>query len=380
MQLKLIQRLDDLSPLEWNNLEGGIRNPFLRHEFLSGLERHDCVGDHWGWLPHHLALFDGTRLIGAVPMYLKYNSYGELVFDWGWAEAYQRAGLNYYPKLVAAVPYSPVAGPRLLVHHEADRKQVGDTLIVQARELAKELQVSSLHWLFPNERDIQQLEQHGLMRRSGTQFHWHNRGYSDFDDFLAGFTAQKRKKIKRERRRIAEQDIEIEVLDGYQVNDEQWRVFHHFYRSTFDKRGGYPTLSEPFFRHLGESLPESVVLVLAKHNGRYVAGALSLRSDDTLYGRHWGCEEEFHSLHFELCYYQGLDYCIAHGLKRFEPGAQGEHKVGRGFEPVPTWSAHWLAHPGFADAVNDFLERERQAVDDYMQELSQHLPFKKEGQ
>ncbi|MFO7593924.1 MAG: GNAT family N-acetyltransferase [Pseudomonadota bacterium] len=380
MQLKLIQRLDDISPLDWNNLEGGIHNPFLRHEFLSGLERFDCVGDNWGWLPHHLALFDGARLIGAVPMYLKYNSYGELVFDWGWTEAYQRAGLKYYPKLVAAVPYSPVTGPRLLVHQEADRKQTTDTLITRALELAKEIQVSSLHWLFPDDRDMHQLEQHGLMRRTGTQFHWHNRGYRDFDDFLDGFTAQKRKKIKRERRRVIEQGIRIEVLDGHQATDEHWRIFHHFYRSTFDKRGGYPTLSEAFFRHLGVSLPESVVLVLAKHEGRYVAGALSLRSEDTLYGRHWGCEEEFHSLHFELCYYQGLDYAIEHGLQRFEPGAQGEHKVGRGFEPVATWSAHWLDHPVFADAVNDFLNREQQAVQEYMQELSEHLPFRKEQQ
>lgn len=379
MQIKLIQNLDDIPATAWNALEGGIDNPFLRHEFLAGLERFDCVGDNWGWLPHHLALYEGDTLIGAVPMYLKYNSYGELVFDWSWASAYQRAGLNYYPKLVAAVPYSPVSGPRLLVHDKADREAVADTLIEQALKLADELQVSSLHWLFPHEADMQRLERHDLMRRTGTQFHWHNRGYRDFDHFLAGFNAQKRKKLKRERRRVQEQGVEIELLDGHSATPEQWQVFHHFYRSTFDKRGGYPTLSEAFFRHIGETLPDSIVLLLARYEGRYVAGALSLRSGDTLYGRHWGCEEEFHSLHFELCYYRGLDYCIEHGLQRFEPGAQGEHKVGRGFEPVPTWSAHWLAHPSFSDAVSDYLTHEHQAMVSYMEELEAHLPFKKEG-
>jgi predicted N-acyltransferase len=377
MQVKLIRQLDEIAPQAWNALEGGIDNPFLRHEFLAGLERHDCVGKQWGWLPHHLALYQGERLIGAVPMYLKYNSYGELVFDWAWADAYQRAGLNYYPKLVSAVPYSPVSGPRLLVAADADRGQVATVLMREAQALAIDLQVSSLHWLFPHENDMQRLEARGFMRRSGTQFHWHNRGYRDFDHYLASFSAQKRKKLKRERRRVAEQGITIECLDGHRATADQWQIFHHFYRSTFDKRGGYPTLSEAFFRHLGESLPQSVVLMLASYEGRYVAGALSLRSGDTLYGRHWGCEEDFHSLHFELCYYQGLDYCIAHGLQRFEPGAQGEHKVGRGFEPVPTWSAHWLADPTFARAVADYLAREQETMQEYMQELTQHLPFKR---
>lgn len=379
MQVKLIQNLNEITAEAWNALEGGLDNPFLRHEFLAGLERHDCVGDHWGWLPHHLALFDGERLVGAIPMYLKFNSYGELVFDWNWAEAYQRAGLKYYPKLVVAVPYSPITGPRLLIHEEVDREKVASLLITQALELAEQMQVSSLHWLFPHDADMQRLQQQGLMRRTGTQFHWHNRGYSTFDDFLATFNAQKRKKLKRERRRVGEQGIGIEVLDGHQATAEHWQVFHHFYRSTFDKRGGYPTLSEDFFRHLGESMPQSIVLVLARYEGRYVAGALSLRSSNALFGRHWGCEEEFHSLHFELCYYQGLDYCIEHGLQRFEPGAQGEHKVGRGFEPVPTWSAHWLANPTFAEAVDDYLAHEQQAMENYMQELREHLPFKKEG-
>ncbi len=376
MQVKLIQHLEEISASAWNALEGGIDNPFLRHEFLAGLEQHGCVGEHWGWMPHHLALYDGEQLIGAVPMYLKYNSYGELVFDWAWADAYQRAGLRYYPKLVAAVPYSPITGPRLLIAQDTDREAAADALIQQALELAREMNVSSLHWLFPHGEDMQRLERNGLMRRTGTQFHWQNRGYHNFDDFLATFSAQKRKKLKRERRRVTEQNITIELLHGHQVSAEQWQIFHHFYRSTFDKLGGYPTLTEPFFSHLGQSMPDSVVLALASHQGRYVAGALSLRSSDTLYGRHWGCEKDFHSLHFELCYYQGLDYCITQGLKHFEPGAQGEHKVGRGFEPVATWSAHWLANPAFSRAIADYLAQEQDAMEDYMQELSTHLPYK----
>lgn len=377
MQVKLVKQLDEIAESAWNALEGGIDNPFLRHEFLAGLEQHDCVCEHWGWLPHHLALYDGARLIGAVPMYLKYNSYGELVFDWAWADAYQRAGLRYYPKLVSAVPYSPVTGPRLLIAEGVDREKVAATLITQTLEFAREMNVSSLHWLFPHTDDMQRLEQQGMMRRIGTQFHWHNHNYRNFDEFLATFSAHKRKKLKRERRRVSEQGITIEVLDGNRISAEQWQTFHRFYCSTFDKRGGYPTLTEAFFHHLGRKMPESVVLALASYKGRYVAGALSLRSSHTLYGRHWGCEEDFHSLHFELCYYQGLDYCISHDLQRFEPGAQGEHKVGRGFEPVPTWSAHWLANPAFARAVADYLAHEQGAIEDYMQELGEHLPFRK---
>lgn len=379
MYVKLIKNLHDIPAADWNALEGGIENPFLRHEFLAGLELYECVGEHWGWLPHHLVLYEKERLVGAVPMYLKYNSYGELVFDWSWADAYQRAGLSYYPKLVVAVPYSPVSGPRLLISHDCNREKVADTLIKQALSLAEELKVSSLHWLFPHSEDMDRLERHGMMRRTGTQFHWHNQGYKSFDDFLATFSSQKRKKLKRERRRVAEQEIKIEVLDGHQAAAEHWHIFHDFYRSTYDKLGGYPTLTEKFFLHLGKTLPDHIVLALAMHQGQYVAGALSLRSSDTLYGRHWGCAEEFHSLHFELCYYQGLEYCIRHNLQRFEPGAQGEHKVGRGFEPVLTWSAHWLSHPNFKRAIADYLAHEQGAMEDYMKTLSDHLPFKKNG-
>jgi uncharacterized protein len=243
-------------------------------------------------------------------------------------------------------------------------------------EQARSLGLSSLHWLFTTDEDTRMLESHGLMRRTGQQFHWENGGYRDFADFLDRFSADKRKKIKRERRYVAEAGVEIELLHGRDVTESQWATFHRFYTSTFDKRGGMATLTLEFFQALGETMPDNVVLVLARHGGRYVAGAFNLRGADALYGRHWGCNAEFHSLHFEVCYYRTVEYCIEEGLRRFEAGAQGEHKLARGFLPQLTYSAHWLAHSGMRRAVADFLTRERAAIDDYMQELAQHSPFK----
>jgi len=370
MELQVIPDLSAIAPEDWNRLRG-TDNPFLRHEFLSGLETYHCLAPY-GWTPQHLIATEQGRLVGAVPMYLKTNTYGEFVFDFSWAQAYDRAGLAYFPKLVAAVPYSPVTGNRIL----SSDPRVVEQLILGAREHAKHLRVSSLHWLFPTESNTQQLEQHGYLRRTGCQFHWTNAGYRDFADFLATFNAQKRKSVNRERRRVSDAGVEIEILDGHAATDEHWQIFHRFYASTFARLSGWATMSEDFFRHLGRTLPDQIMLVLAKHQGRYVAGAFSMRSNDTLYGRHWGCDTEFNSLHFEACYYQGIDYCIKHGLKHFEPGAQGEHKVGRGFAPTHTWSAHWLAEPGFHRAVADFVKHERKGMDQYMSELDEHLPFK----
>ncbi len=376
MRTTFVESLGAVAASDWNALVGGD-HPFLRHEFLAALEEHGCLGERWGWLPRHLLVNDADgRLVGAAPLYLKYNSYGEFVFDWSWAEAYQRRGLRYYPKLVSAIPYTPATGPRLLVAPDSDPEAVRKALLEAALEKARAEGLSSLHWLFTGPEDTAFLEAQGLMLRAGCQFHWNNRGYRDFDDYLEGFSSHNRKKLRRERRRVQEAGVELEVLGGAEITDEQWRIFHRFYTSTFHKHGGHATLSESFFRALGHTLPDNVVLVLARHGRRYVAAAFNLRSADTLYGRHWGCEAEFHSLHFEACYYAGIDYAIAHGLRRFEPGAQGEHKVGRGFEPTATRSAHWVAHPGFAAAVRDFVGREHGAVEDYMLELAGHLPFK----
>ena len=375
MQTRILERLDEIPAFEWNRLVGD-QNPFLRHEFLNGLERHGCVGESSGWIPQHVVVRDEGRLVGAAPMYLKYNSYGEFVFDWSWADAYRRLRLAYYPKLVVAVPYTPVTGQRLLIANEASPQRVTAAIVEATRRHARRVKASSLHWLFTTEAQTADLEQAGFMPRTGYQFHWTNRGYRDFDDLLSEFNASRRKKIKRERRYVDEAGIDIEVLGGHQVTESQWAVMHSFYRNTFDRRGGWPTLTQGFFQSLGETMPSNVVLVLARHRTRYVAGAFNLRGSEVLYGRHWGCSEEFHSLHFELCYYRTLDYCIGHRLKRFEAGAQGEHKLARGFLPVRTYSAHELQHEGMQQVVGDFLMRERHAVDQYIAELEGHSPFK----
>ncbi len=376
MQLKILTAIADVEAGQWNALPG-TGNPFLRHEFLAALERNGCVGEQHGWIPRHLvAIGKRGQLLGAVPLYLKDNSYGEFVFDWAWADAYQRNGLRYYPKAVVAVPYTPATGPRLLIADGADRQLLATKLIQLAQEWSNSEQLSSLHCLFTDPCDTQTLEQAGLMLRLGCQFHWRNQGYRDFDDYLDSFSSRKRKKVRRERRYVSEQDIELRVVHGHQASDEQLQVMSDFYRTTFEKKWGYPTLNLGFFRDLATNMGHQLVFFIAYKGQSIVAGAICLCSDDTLYGRHWGCYQDYHSLHFEACYYQGIDYCISHGLKTFEPGAQGEHKISRGFLPTATWSAHWIAHQGFRELIGRFLQQETGAMRDYMEELSEQSPFK----
>ena len=372
----IIGNISEVCSEDWDAL-AGTEQPFLRHAFLEALERHGCVGKHWGWLPRHLLLHDGERLVGAMPQYLKTNSYGELVFDWDWAEAYRRSGLAYYPKLVAAVPYTPATGARLLIAPDVDREAIARTLIEAAISHAKAIKVSSLHWLFPNEIDCNTLAAQGLLIRTDCQFHWHNRGYRDFEHYLDHFTSAKRKNIRRERRRVQESGISIRQFYGEQLSETQWQIVYRHYASTFARLGGHATLSLAFFRDISQHLPGQVVIFLAEQAGRPVASAICLRDKHSLYGRHWGCDEHFDNLHFELCYYQGLDYCIRHGLQRFDPGAQGEHKISRGFLPTATWSAHWIAHPEFRSAITDFLQRETRTMQDHIKTLGEHTPFKR---
>lgn len=378
MQLSVTSSLDSVDSTQWNACAGG--NPFLRHEFLSALEHSGCVGAGSGWEPRHLVLLSDDngdrRLLGAVPMYLKTHSYGEYVFDWAWADAYERSGLHYYPKLVVAVPFTPATGPRILVAPDQDHARIGSALVDGALTVAQETGASSLHWLFTNERDTALLEGKGLLRRSGMQFHWHNRDYRDFDDFLSGFSAAKRKKVRRERRYVREAGIVLERISGNEATDAHWERFHRFYLNTIRSRGAMPYLNLEFFRELGRTMPDQVLLILARYEDRHVAGALFLRGSDTLYGRYWGSSEEFHSLHFETCYYDPIAYCIEQGIQRFEAGAQGEHKLSRGFLPTPTWSVHWLAHPEFERAVSDYLARERIGMEHYMDDLNEHSPYR----
>lgn len=376
-KIRVFEHIAEIPSDDWNAL-GVDAYPFLRHEFLNALEQTGCLGERWGWLPRHLAVFDPDgRLRGAAPLYLKFNSYGEFVFDWSWADAYQRNGLAYYPKLVSASPYTPATGPKLLLHPEADAG-LPNLLMQAALELAQQSGCSSLHWLFPPESQLEQFEGSGFMRRDGVQFHWTNHGYADFDEFLSTFSSAKRKQVRRERRRVEEAGIAFRLLDGHSATESDWHDFHDLYESTFHKRGGMPTLSLAFFQRLASELPGQVLLVQALKQGQVVAAAFNLVGTDTLYGRHWGCREEYHSLHFEACYYQGLEFCIQRGLQRFEPGAQGEHKISRGFLPTPTWSAHWLADQRFSQAVSHFLEQEREGMLEYRQELQSHSPYKRE--
>jgi uncharacterized protein len=376
MPITVIDSLADIDATDWNRLvHDGY--PFALHEFLSTLEEHHCLGERSGWFPRHLIHIDRDgRLSGAVPLYLKDNSFGEFVFDWSWADAYQRYGLDYYPKLVSAIPFTPATGPRLLIHPEVERSTVARELIEGARQSAESLGCSSLHWLFTLPEDQTLLQQQGFLSRLGCQFHWYNKNYGCFNEFLAALNAKKRKNIRRERRLVEDASLDIRVLHGDEVSETEWMTFHGFYRRTFRQRGSFPALTLPFFQQIGRRLGSRVVLVLASRDGTDVAGALSYASDTTLYGRHWGCLTDYDSLHFELCYYQGIEYCIRRGLHRFEPGAQGEHKIWRGFLPTLTRSAHWLAHPEFSAAVADFLRRETRAVQAYARELDTHSPYR----
>ncbi len=375
----VVDRLADIDAGQWNAL---LREnyPFARHEFLVALEEEDCLGERTGWIPRHVIHTDAQgRLLGAAPLYQKFNSFGEFVFDWSWADAYQRHGRAYYPKLVSAIPFTPATGPRLLIRADADQAAVATTLMEGSRQLADELNCSSLHWLFTTPDEQELLAEQGFMTRIGCQFHWHNAGYRDFDGFLAALNTKRRKNIKRERRLVNDAGLSLRVVNGEQASASDWDAFYRFYCNTFRQRGNYPALTRSFFQRVGRTLGQQILLVLAMRDGIPVAGALSYQSDTTLYGRHWGCHADHDSLHFEVCYYQGIEHCIRTGLRHFEPGAQGEHKVWRGFLPTLTYSAHWLAHPGFSAAIADFLHRESPAVRDYARGLGVHSPYRRDG-
>lgn len=376
MDVKVVEHIDAIAPAQWNAL-AGCDNPFLRHELLSAFERTGCAVKWTGWRARHLAVYDDGQLVGAAPIYLKDHTYGEFVYDFAWAEAYRRAGLRYYPKLISAIPFSPVTGRRLLIADHPRRDQIARLLVDAALELADQTDASSMHWLFPDAEDMRVLEGQGMLRRDGFQYHWLNPGYRDFDDFLSTFTAQKRKKTKRERRHVAEAGVSIEILEGRAIQAMHWDLMHDFHQATLQHYGAPPFLTRAFFHALAESMPENAMLVLARHGREYVGGALNLVGSEALYGRYWGGRPGYNSLHFEVCYYSAIEYCIAKGLKRFEGGAGGEHKLSRGFVPVPTCSAHWLKHPQFARAVADFLARERNGIELYLDELNEHTPFKK---
>jgi predicted N-acyltransferase len=382
VQVRIEESLAAFAPAEWDALTGG-REPFLSHAFLNALETQGCLGQEFGWFPRHIALRDASgELIAAAPAYIKTNSYGEFVFDWSWASAYRQYGRRYYPKLVVSVPYTPASGPRLLIRPgpSADAAdELRDRMIEAAIEYAQAQGLSGVHWLFTDPADTARLQAAGLSLRLGCQYHWSNAGYASFDAFLARFTSRQRKKVKRERRRVEEADVRVRMLHGDEIDEAMWPLLHRYYVETFEKKAGIPTLSLGFFRSTARSLGRQLVVALAEHGDRPVAAAINYRSEDTLYGRYWGCEQDFHSLHFETCYYSGIEYCIEQGLQRFEPGAQGEHKISRGFLPTETWSAHWVADEAFRGVIADFCRREEEAMRTMCSELMTHAPFREDS-
>jgi uncharacterized protein len=376
MERRRLASIDELTAAQWNALDDS-GSPFTSHEFLATLERSRCVGGSSGWQPAHLVFSEADRLVAAIPLYRKSHSWGEFVFDFGWAQAYQRHGLSYYPKLLAAIPFTPATGARFLVRPGLDRERVSRDLIAGLEAEVKQQRLSSAHVLFMDEPDRHALERAGWLLRRDCQFHWYNRDYPDFDGYLASFTAEKRKKAKRERRRIREAGIEFQTLHGPQLTPALLDVVYLFHATTFARHGHEPYLSREFFTQIAAALGEAFMVKLAVHGDVPVAAAVFFRSAGTLYGRYWGASDAFHSLHFETCYYQGIDYCIEQRIARFEPGTQGEHKVSRGFEPTITWSAHYLAEPRFREAIQDFLEREAPTVDAYAEEIDRHTPFRR---
>lgn len=375
MEVKQINSMAQVDSADWNRLAGDAY-PFLRHEFLLALEQSGSVSKQTGWTPAHLLVIDEDELIAFMPLYLKHHSWGEYVFDQQWAQAYQQHGLDYYPKWLTAIPLTPCQGPRIVVKPAIDLFEVTQLLLTFIKQLSEHLDISSWHCLFPNLQQAEQLRSLGLSIREGVQFHWFNQNYHDFNDFLQTLSASKRKMLKRERRRVSEQGVRLLRIAGQDVSDLQWQQFFQFYTMTYLKRGSQPYLNLAFFQQLAATMGEQLLLVLAVKDDKTIAAALSFVGVDTLYGRYWGCYDDYNSLHFEACYYQGLDYCIEHGLKRFDSGAQGEHKISRGFEPITTYSAHWLKDDRFAKAIDQFLAREQKAMQLYKKDAASYLPFK----
>ncbi len=370
----IVSSLADVGESAWSGLLAaqGDANPFLSYAFLHALHESGSACADTGWLPQYLVLWQDEVLAAAMPLYVKSHSYGEYVFDWAWADAYQRNGMEYYPKLLSAIPFTPVTGPRLLARDAAARAALLAMLLEQQQAAG----MSSTHILYPPEDQVQQLQDAGFMLRSGVQFHWLNEGYADFEQFLATLEHKKRKNIRAERRKVREAGVTLRQVRGTGISDADWRLFHRCYSNTYAEHRSSPYLNLDFFQRIGHAMPDNILLVVAERDGKAVASSLVIHSADTLYGRYWGALEHIPCLHFETAYYQPLEFCIANQIATFEGGAQGEHKMARGFLPQKTWSAHWLAHPGFADAIERFLERESGGIEAYIDELNDRNPFK----
>ena len=376
MQFHFLNSIHKIPADQWNSLLGSDY-PFLRHEFLAALEDSGSTNKKQGWTPHHLIVEDQNKLLALMPLFIKSHSYGEYVFDWAWADAFHRHGIDYYPKLLNAIPFTPATGPRWAIASGYDKKLLISQMLDTVQKEAIEKGFSSSHWLFTTEADNSYLKRQHFLYRQGCQYHWFNEGYASFDDFLSTFNSRKRKNLKKERRKIEEQNIKLQVLQGREITEEDWQAFYLFYQLTYFKRSGRQGyLTREFFPLLAKAVPENLMMVMAYFNNQRVAAALYFKDETTLYGRYWGCQQEFDQLHFEACYYQGIEFAIQHGLQKFDPGAQGEHKIQRGFRPTTTHSWHWIAEPAFAEAIQRFVNQEAREMEAYQQSACEHLPFK----
>ena len=380
LNLRVVASLSAIKAADWERCANPPElayNPFVKHDFLLAMETSGSATAETGWLGQHLALEDGSgHVLGVMPLYLKDHSQGEYIFDYGWADAFYRAGGEYYPKLLSAVPFTPAGGRRLLVPPGPHQEAHETNLLAGALTLMDKLNASSLHMNFLPEKDWQWLGDKGFLQRTDQQFHWHNDGYRSFDKFLDALASRKRKNLRKERAKALENDISVDWLTGADLTEEHWDEFFHFYLDTGQRKWGTPYLTREFFSCLQQTMADDVLLIMAKRDGRYIAGALNFIGGDTLYGRNWGCLEDHPFLHFELCYYQAIDFAIERGLQRVEAGAQGAHKLARGYAPHRTYSAHHIAHGGLRDAVRNYLESERRYVDNDIEQLAQHTPFK----
>ena len=374
MRVTVHNSIAEIPSTDWNELDGSTC-PFLRHEFLHAAESSGSVSPESGWTPRHLTIAGNGTTRAAMPLYEKSHSWGEFVFDWAWAQAHAQAGFSYYPKLVSAAPFTPAPSRRLLLRDPGDG-EAAHALIAAAITLANETDCSSLHILFPDDQDRPLLEAAGLKLRKDCQFHWHNRDYKDFDEFLGTFSSVKRKKVRQDRRRVADAGISFRRLHGQDLGRDVWQDVYRLISSTFLRRGSLPYFNQAFFLSLSQTLPENVLVIMAERNDEPLATAVFYESDTTLYGRYWGSDGRYDALHFETCYYQGIEYCIETGKTLFEPGTQGEHKISRGFVPVETWSAHWLAKPEFFTAISSYLAQETRHIDRYMEAVDEHSPYK----
>lgn len=380
IEVKFVDSIAEIGAQAWNELTG-IDNPFTRYEFLYALEKTGCTTEATGWKPQHVALYSSAngekKLKALMPLYEKTNSYGEYVFDWSWASAYQNHGLNYYPKFTSAVPFTPSHGTRLFADESVGRNDIVKLIFEKLKEKAESIDASSWHILFPTEEENQLFKTIGISARTACQFHWFNRDYSSFDEFLKSLNSRKRKNIRKERNKVAEQGTRFETIEGANITPQHWDIFYQFYQSTYMMRGMKGYLSPEFFNEIGQQMPEQLFMIVALDGDKIIAAALFFKNADKLFGRYWGSARDYQFLHFEACYYQGQEYCIRHKLKSFDSGAQGEHKIQRGFEPITTYSNHWIANEGFAQAINNFLDEERPHIERYKAEAFSLLPFRK---